>query len=178
MNAISIIDKYYKEGSKAKNVLITHSNMVKTKALSVLSKHPELMADRELIEQAAMLHDIGMVFTNAPKIGCTGKWPYIAHGHLGAEVLRKEGHPILARFCERHTGTGITREEVVNNNLPIPPGNYVPETLEEIIVCYADKFYSKGELEEELKIEQIIHNIARYGDHKVETFLSWHEQFK
>ena len=43
----------------------------------------------------------------------------------------------LCHIIERHVGAGLTPDEARRNNLP--RGNYVPETLEEKIVCYADK---------------------------------------
>ncbi|MFC0875817.1 HDIG domain-containing metalloprotein [Saccharicrinis sp. FJH2] len=178
MNPEELIKKYYAENPDAFDKLMVHSTMVKNKALKVVDDHPELLADREFVESAAMLHDIGIIFTNAPSIGCNGSWPYIAHGHLGAELLRKEGYPFHARVCERHTGTGLTREEVVNQNLPIPPSRYVPETIEELIICYADKFYSKGDLTYEHSVDEVLQNLSRYGEDKNETFLKWHEMFK
>lgn len=177
MKPINIIKKYYPTEGLAYKTLTIHSEMVTKKALAVLDNHPELEADRKFVKRAAMLHDIGIIFTDAPSMGCTGKWPYICHGHLGAEVLRKEGYPLLARVCERHTGTGLTREEIVNQNIPIPPARYIPETIEEIIVCYADKFYSKGNLTEELTVDRILKNLERYGEDKKQTFLKWHELF-
>lgn len=172
-----IIKKYYDKESEAYKKLMIHSRMVKEKALAVLDKHAELLADREFIESAAMLHDIGIIFTNAPRIGCTGKWPYIAHGHLGAEMMRKEGFPLHARVCERHTGTGLTREDIVNQKLPIPPARYVPETIEELVICYADKFYSKTYLTREHTLEEVLQKLSKYGEDKKTIFLKWHEAF-
>jgi uncharacterized protein len=53
--------------------------------------HPEMNLDERFIQEAALLHDIGIFLTNAPKIHCFGDYPYICHGYLGAEILRKEG---------------------------------------------------------------------------------------
>mgnify|MGYP004420939777 CR=1 FL=1 len=57
--------------------------------------------------------------------------------------MRREGFPEIARVCERHTGTGLTDEVIKQRQLPLPAGDYRPETLEEQLICYADKFYSK-----------------------------------
>lgn len=178
MNPLDIIQKYYDVNSEAYKKLLIHSTMVKNKALNVLDKHGELLADRDFVESASMLHDIGIIFTNAPRIGCSGKWPYITHGHLGAEILRKEGYPLHARVCERHTGTGLTREDVVNQKLPIPPSRYVPETIEELVISYADKFYSKGDLTYEHNVDEILKSLSRYGEDKKVTFMKWHEMFR
>jgi uncharacterized protein len=45
--------------------------------------------------------------------------------------------------AERHTGTGISYEQIIREQLPIPLQDYTPQTLEERLICYADKFYSK-----------------------------------
>ena len=97
-----------------------------------------------------MLHDIGIIYCNAPKIYCNGPHKYIEHGYLGAELLRAEGFPKHALVAERHTGTGITIEQVEREELPIPERDYCPQSLEEKIICYADKFYSKSHLGEEV----------------------------
>ena len=91
-----------------------------------------------------MLHDIGIIYCDAPKIYCNGTHKYIEHGYLGAELLRREGFPKHALVAERHTGTGITIEQIEREELPIPERDYCPQSLEEKIICYADKFYSKS----------------------------------
>lgn len=128
--------------------------------------------DRQFVEEAAMLHDIGIIFCNAPKIYCMGPHKYIEHGYLGAELLRKEGFPKHALVAERHTGTGITIEQVEREELPIPEKDYCPQSLEEKIICYADKFYSKSHLCEEVDINKIKYNIWKYG---YEAFVRWNE---
>ena len=52
---------------------------------------PELSPDIEFIRTAALLHDIGIFMTHAPKFGCFGDHPYLAHGYLGRELLEREG---------------------------------------------------------------------------------------
>ena len=91
-----------------------------------------------------MLHDIGIFYCNAPNIHCHGTHTYIEHGYLGAELLRNEGFPKHALVAERHTGTGITIEQIIREDLPIPERDYCPQSIEEKIVCYADKFYLKA----------------------------------
>ena len=119
-----------------------------------------------------MLHDIGIFYCNAPKIHCHGTHTYIEHGYLGAELLRNEGYPKHALVAERHTGTGITIEQIIREDLPIPERDYCPQSLEEKIVCYADKFYSKSHLGEEVALDKIKYNIWKYGS---EAFNRWQE---
>ena len=76
-----------------------------------------------------MLHDIGIFQCDASGIECFGSNPYILHGRIGAELLRKESFPQHARVCERHTGAGITKEQIQENNLPLPLLDSVQKAL-------------------------------------------------
>ena len=172
MDCIELIDKYYKDFPELRNILLTHSEAVRERALRIVDAHPELGADPQFVAEAAMLHDIGIIFCNAPKIYCNGKHKYIEHGYLGAELLRKEGYPKHALVAERHTGTGITVEQIDREELPIPERDYCPQSLEEKIICYADKFYSKSHLGEEVSLDKIKYNIWKYGH---EAFVRWQE---
>ena len=166
----AIIEKYYGGAPELKHILVTHSRQVADRALQIIDAHPEWTApdaatpvDRQFVEEAAMLHDIGIIFCSAPKIHCHGSHKYIEHGYLGAELLRQEGLPRHALVAERHTGTGITIEQVEREELPIPERDYCPQSLEEKIICYADKFYSKSHLGEEVDLAKIKYNIWKYG---------------
>ena len=88
-----------------------------------------------------MLHDIGIGQCDAPGIHCHGTHLYIEHGYLGAELLRAEGLPRHALVCERHTGMGLSREMIEERGWPLPCRDMRPVTLEEKLVCYADKFF-------------------------------------
>lgn len=102
-----------------------------------------------------MIHDIGIFLTNAPRISCLGSFPYICHGYLGADLMRKEGFPKHALVCERHTGAGISLSDIEQQNLPLPKRDLRPVSLEEQLICFADKFYSKTRLDEELTLSQV-----------------------
>lgn len=174
----SLIDKYYPQDNALKQLLLHHSQQVATRALSIVDRHPELGANRTFVEEAAMLHDIGIFLTHAPKIHCHGTQPYLLHGRLGAQLLREEGREDLARVCERHTGTGLTRENIIALDLPLPHQDFLPETIEEIIVCYADKFYSKTHLDRERTVEQTARSLQRFGEEGVAKFLDWAARFE
>ena len=172
-----IIDKYYPQNDELKQLLLKHSSDVAEKAIDIVRRHPELGADAQFVHEAAMLHDIGICRTDAPSIHCHGTDPYILHGINGGRMLRNEGLPELARVCERHTGTGITRQQIIDRNLPLPPGDYCPETIEEQIVCYADKFFSKTKLGQEKTMEKALRSIAKFGDDGAARFVKWSEIF-
>ena len=117
-----------------------------------------------------MLHDIGVYLTHAPSIYCTGEEPYTRHGIIGAELLRNEGYPKHALVCERHTGTGLTVDDIVSQNLPLPHRDMCPISLEEKLVCFADKFYSKSTPDQEKPFDKVRKSVAKYGDASLHRF--------
>lgn len=181
MNPMLVIRKYYKPGSKSYRFLVEHSKSVTGKALEVAQRfeklHPEIKLDLQFVGEAAMLHDIGIFLTDAPRIGCQGKEPYVRHGWLGAELLRKEGLPRHALVCERHVGAGITKEDVTRQGLDLPEKDMIPVSLEEKIVCFADKFFSKRNLGKEDNLKEIRKELSRY-EGQLERFEEWLALFK
>ncbi|MDL1982267.1 MAG: HDIG domain-containing protein [Deltaproteobacteria bacterium] len=180
MNPIDIIDKYYKSNSRAYEILIQHGKQVARKALDAAKKVPQLNPDLDFIKEAAMLHDIGMFLTNATELGCKGKNPYICHGYLGREILEKIGLPRHALVCERHVGVGITIEDINKYALPLPKRDMLPVSIEEQIICFADKFFSKNRdsLKKEKSVEDIKQYLRPYGLEKVRRFQSWVDLFE
>ena len=164
MEYLPIIYKYYPEDDELRRLLLKHSRQVADRALLICNRHKELPVDRQFIEEAAMLHDIGVFRCHAPFIHCHGTEPYIRHGQIGGELLRAEGFPRHARVAERHTGTGL-------------PG-WEPETLEEQIICYADKFYSKSNPDHVRTVLETAQSLEKFGADGVKLFLSWAERFE
>ena len=154
MNALAIINKYYSEENELKHILLTHSRSVADKALQIAVKHPELHLDTGFLEEAALLHDIGIFMTDASGIQCFGTHPYICHGYLGSELLMKEGYPRHALVCERHTGAGMSLQSIIEQDLPIPHRDMIPVSMEEQVICFADKFFSKTHLDREKSVEK------------------------
>ena len=177
MDALALIDKYYNDNPQLKALLIGHSRDVADKALLVADRHPELQLDRQFVEEAAMLHDIGIYLTDAPGIHCHGTEPYIRHGYLGAELMRREGYPRHALVCERHTGAGLSLSEIEAQDLPVPHHDMLPVSLEEKVICFADKFYSKSHPGHEKAVDKILKSLAKYGPEGVERFRGWCELF-
>lgn len=180
MNPIDIIDKYYDRSAMAYEILICHGKHVAKKALDAAKNVSHLNPDLDFIRDAAMLHDIGIFLTNTPKLGCTGRHPYICHGYLGRNILEKKGMTKLALVCERHVGVGITPEDIRQYNLPLPERNMEPVSIEEQIICYADKFFSKNSNpgSKEKSAEDIKLVLEQYGHDKVAKFQSWIDMFE
>ncbi|MCL1934270.1 MAG: HDIG domain-containing protein [Candidatus Azobacteroides sp.] len=177
MIPVEIIKKYYREGTELYRILLEHSFSVADKSLSIAQMHPELNLDIAFIYEAAMLHDIGIFKTNAPDVHCCGEFPYICHGYLGSDILKAEGLPRHALVCERHTGTGLSLETIIKNNLPVPKRDMVPESMEEQLICFSDKFFSKTNPEKEKTIDKIKKNLAKHGEDSVKKFDNWCKLF-
>ncbi|MCX6642829.1 MAG: TIGR00295 family protein [Candidatus Bathyarchaeota archaeon] len=122
--------------------VIEHCQMVTRIALRLASslQAKGYRVDIRLIESGAILHDIGRSVTHG-----------VEHGALGGQIARKLGiDDAVARIIERHVGAGLTDEEAQKNRLP--PGEYIPRTMEEKIVCYADKL-TEGDHEVPIGVE-------------------------
>ncbi len=194
-----IIDYYYPEAKvpELRHILLKHSEAVARKAVEIVDAHPDFGADRDFVFAAAMLHDIGIIRCDAPGIFCYGSEPYLKHGVIGATMLTqaplqlspsegekgllttksntnspsrgemsqsdREGVGALARVCARHTGTGLPGLE--------------PETWEEKIICYADKFFSKTKLDREKTYEEARQSLMKFGEEGVRKFEEWHRLF-
>lgn len=172
-----IIDKYYPEGTRLRDIYLRHCHSVARLALKINSDR-QLGLEPSLVEAAAMLHDIGIFLTDAAGIDCHGKEPYIRHGILGAELLRSEGMPEdIARIAERHTGAGITEEDIREMNLPLPAGDYMPVTQLERLICYADKFYSKTRLDSPKPLEAVRASMLRHSPATLARFEALHSEF-
>lgn len=176
MSPLELINKYCPE-DKLQHILLTHSCAVADKALAIARSHPELSADEQFIEEAALLHDIGIVRVNAPAIACYGTEPYICHGILGAEILRSEGMERHALVCERHTGTGLTLQQIVAQQLPLPQRDMQPVSVEEQIICFADNFFSKTRLDTEKTVEQARRSLEKFGEEGLVKFDAWCKRF-
>ena len=175
--ARQVIERYYEPDTVVHRILMDHSRRVADKALAIAGGRPEMNFDLDFVEEAAMLHDIGIRYCDAPEIGCFGEYDYVCHGFLGAEILRKEGLPRHAWVCERHTGTGISLKAIVENKLPLPHRDFVPVSPEEQLICFADKFFSKSDPANEKRIFDIEKSLQKHGNDSVLRFNQWCKRF-
>ena len=173
METLSILQKYYDTSSLVYNILVEHNRSVTQKAVAIARSHPAWNADISFIEEAGMIHDIGIFLTNAPGIGCFGEHQYIEHGYLGADLLRAEGYPKHALVCERHTGVGLSEQEIIEKQLPLPHRDLIPVSLEEQIICFADKFFSKSHNNKEFSIEEVRSSLSKFGNNVLNRFDEW-----
>jgi uncharacterized protein len=115
--------------------VVNHCRAVAELALETAEvlKQKGLNVDLELVEAGALLHDIGRSRTHN-----------VNHAIEGAEIARQAGlpKPVVA-IIQRHVGGGITAKEAkalgwTNDDI------YIPVTLEEKVVSYADKLIENG----------------------------------
>ncbi len=120
--------------------IIEHSKAVCIKSKDIatnLMDKTGCIIDLDQIEAGSLLHDIGRTRTHT-----------IKHAIEGAEILKSLNFPEeLIQITIKHIGAGIPPNEA--KLLGLPPGDYMPCTLEEKIVCHADNLIN-GNFEVEL----------------------------
>jgi len=156
----------------------THSQIVKEIALQIsanLKKNYAIEADKKLITAGSLVHDIGLYNCfddNFQKIV-----RYATHGQIGYDILKREKvEEKIARFSLCHTTTGLTKEDIVNQEIPMEPKDYIPITLEEEIVSYADTFHSKGHPGFHT-FEEMEQNYTKYGENAVTMLKRFRRKF-
>lgn len=178
--AVAVLRAFYPEETPMRRMLEKHSRQVAGMAMEILSSAPgplRAAVAPEAAVTAAMLHDVGIGRCHAPAIGCFGNADYLMHGILGGAMLREYAAArgidleACARVCERHTGSGLTREEILAQRLPIePPRDLLPETPLEKLICLADKFYSKSGAMERKPLEKVRRSMAGFGEAPLARF--------
>jgi uncharacterized protein (TIGR00295 family) len=139
--------------------VIGHCKAVRDVAVRMAKK---AHADVKLVEAGALLHDIGRSKTHG-----------ILHAVEGVKIAQKLGLPqSIINIIERHIGAGISKEDA--KKLGLPPKDYIPETLEEKIVCHADNLIDKYERQ---NVEEAIDRALEEG-HKeyAERLLKLHKE--
>lgn len=169
--------KYYHDNPELRRIVMAHSAQVARKALEICNAK-NLKLDRNEVFCAAMLHDIGVVNCDAPDIFAKGEKPYLQHGLEGEKILKENGLSKFAGVCSHHTGSGISKDEINEKRLPLPAKDFLPTTLIEKLICYADKFFSKsGDLTREKSLEEVMQQMKKFGDKSYTRFLRLHETF-
>lgn len=103
--------------------VIRHVRIVNLVAMAMAQRCP---VDQALVNAGSLLHDVGRGRTHGAR-----------HTSEGSEIIRARQLPeALRRVVSRHIAAGLDAREA--EELGLPPGDYMPETLEEKIVCHAD----------------------------------------
>lgn len=174
---LELLERYFKGETLA--IIAGHGRVVADLALKVCHRLGLAEDDCRFVEEAAVLHDIGVCRIHAPRLGLLGEHPYIMHGIIGREILEAENLPLHALVCERHIGVGITVADIRDRHLPLPQRDMNPVSLPEQIICFSDLFYSKspGRITLQKPPEQVRKKLAGFGEHKLQIFDRWLEQF-
>ncbi len=177
MNPLEILEQFYPRDSLAGSFLYAHSESVAHRAVEIGEKMDGV--DIDFIREASLLHDIGIFKTKAHDIGCFGHAHYICHGILGEKLLTDLGFPQHGSVCRTHVGVGITAKEIHKNQLPLPAEDMTPISVEEEIIAYADKFYSKRHewLVKPKPLDLVLKEIGRHGKRSVHLFMEWHHRY-
>ena len=105
-----------------------------------------LSVDANLVEIGALLHDIGRSKTHG-----------VSHGMVGSGIAASFGlSKSVQNVLKRHVGGGISTREA--ERLGWPKDVYVPQTLEEKIVSYADKLVDNHNMKQvsiDVEIERL-----------------------
>ena len=124
--------------------VIRHCKAVRDLAVRIAKKAG---ADVDLVEAGALLHDIGRCITHG-----------VPHGIEGGKIARKLELPDeVVHIIERHIGAGLPAKEA--KKLGLPERDFIPETLEEKIVCHADNLVDNNETQNiEYEVERALND--------------------
>ena len=172
-----IVNKIYKDNPIAQSFLLKHSLAVSNMSCKIAERVGGV--DVEFVREAALIHDIGIIFTHAPDLNCFGDAPYIKHGIIGERLLTDLGFPRHARVCRTHVGVAITKEMIQEAKLPLPYEDMIPITQEEIIVAYADKFFSKSPqwIDRVKPLDVVVDSIKAHSRVSADIFMEWHNLY-
>lgn len=130
--------------------VIQHCEAVTELALEIAKtcRKRGLNVNLELVEVGALLHDIGRAKTHS-----------VHHAVIGAQMAKNLGLPKpIISIIKRHVGGGITAKEA--RKLGWPKDIYIPQTLEEKIITYADKLIEGSK---KVPIEKTIEKFSEEG---------------
>ncbi len=125
--------------------IIEHCCVVMSVAVSLARRAG---VDLDLVRAGALLHDIGRSRTHG-----------IRHVTVGVDILRSFGlSESIIKIAQRHIGAGLAPGDV--EDLGLPPGIYLPETIEEKIVCHSDNLVDGSSI---IGIEDAIEDFEAKG---------------
>lgn len=170
LEEIEALHKKYAPSDLVFNVVFTHCQIVRDIAEQLVDRN-SLNVDIDLVRTASLLHDIGVYpLFNAQNRKIAGR-SYLTHGIEGEAILKAEGLPReLWHVASHHTGVGLTAEDIITDNLPLPVKDYFAETPEEELIMYADKFHSKTTPPYFNSFEWYKQDLAQFGEAKVRKF--------
>ena len=141
--------------SGCKKRVIIHCCTVRAVADEISSRISS--ANKDLVTAGALLHDIGRAKDHT-----------IFHAYIGSQMLEEYGLPKeLVDIVRKHTGAGLDDEDV--EEMGLPPGDYMPRTIEEKIVAHADNLVSDNRVvDHNHSVSKLINKGAFRGADRIE----------
>jgi uncharacterized protein len=133
LKEIEALHRKYSPTDEVFKLVFTHCKIVSEVAEQCIARKG-LIIDVELVKVGCLLHDIGVyaLFDAGGKE--REELQYITHGIMGENILKDEGFPeAVWRFGSHHTGVGLTKHDIISQNLPLPMQDYVADTREEAL---------------------------------------------
>ena len=147
------IDLLWDAGCKKR--VVVHCATVRAVAEVIAEGIPQ--ADMDLVIAGALLHDIGR-----------SKDHSILHAYLGSKIAEDYKLPrSIVEIIRKHTGAGLDEEDV--EAMGLPPGDYMPSTIEEKIVAHADNMVSDNRVvSHQHSVDKLMSKGAEKGALRVE----------
>ena len=150
----------------SKNV-IEHCKEVADFAVEIAEacKEKKFKVNVDLVRVGALLHDVGRAKTHS-----------VDHSIAGAQIAKEWSlSDAIVSIIERHVGGGITENEAKKLGWPLK--SYVPESIEERIVAYADKLIEGSiRVPVELAVERLRLD-KNVPEDAIRRFKQWHKEF-
>lgn len=142
--------------SGCKKRVVVHCATVRAVAEEIARGIPE--ADMDTVIAGALLHDIGRSRDHS-----------IMHAYIGAAIVRDYGLPdVLSDIVRKHTGAGL--DDIDVREMGLPPGDYMPRTIEEKIVAHADNLVSDNRVvTHDHSVEKLRSKGAERGAERIEA---------
>lgn len=170
------LHKKYTPSDSAFDLVFTHSQIIWELAEQLIEKS-SLTVNSELVKAGCLLHDIGVYRLYLPD-GEIDHKNYIKHGTEGYALLKEEGfNEQICRFASHHTGVGLSKREIEEVGLPIPPADYFAETPEERLIMYVDKFHTKTTPPTFMTADTYAEFRKKFGQETVDQFRSFQKEF-
>jgi len=146
--------------------VIKHTKAVSALAVKIAKgcKKRGANVNIQLVEIGALLHDIGRSETHT-----------VNHVLAGAKIAKSFGLPEpIVLIIERHAGSGISKEEAQRLGWPVK--DYIPQSLEEKIITYADKLIEGSR---RVPIEQVLEKFKKDNlpESSIQRMKQLHEEF-
>lgn len=142
---IEQLHKKYAPNEHVFGLVYTHCKIV-CEIAEWCVEHNGIAVDIELLRAACLLHDIGTYVLFDTEGHVENGRLYTLHAIIGAKIIADEGFDMrIANAIETHVLLGLSKAEITqpDSQFIVPAKDYVPQTIEAELLCYADRFHSK-----------------------------------